>query len=429
MPKVSIIIPVYNASKTIERCISSVIYQDYKDFEIIAVDDGSKDKTSKILDDLAKLDKRLKVIHKKNEGVSKARNVGIEASSGKYIQFIDADDYLPKNSTKILVRSMEDSKVDMVIGNFYRVVKDNVAVKSSISTNKILTLQQYAEEMMESPSDFYYGVLWNKLYKASIIKKNNLKMDESLSFCEDFIFNMEYLIHCKKIEPLQVPIYYYLKTEGSLVSQSVNFTNMVNTKVIVYSYYTQFFKNVLDEKQYAKDRIAIARFLIDGAKDDNAFSIMPSTKKLGEEKITTHFLDLDSHDIYLLSYYSNKLLDSHLQTIAYKYDLDLKDIKILYSIYLINKPTYNQILDLTGFGKISLTRRLEMLSFKKYIVINSKKQENHYTLGKNTKGIVKDFKIAGEDVNSILYENFNSKEKEDINDYLMRISKNIKKYL
>lgn len=430
MPKVSIIIPVYNASKAIERCIRSVLDEEYKDLEIIAIDDGSKDDSGKILDDLANKDNRLIVIHKENGGVSKARNTAFKYVKGEYIQFMDADDYIPKDSTKQLVKTIEESSADMVIGSFYRVVKDNVSIKSSISESKVLTLQEYAEEMMESPSDFYYGVLWNKLYKTSIIKDNDLKMDESLSFCEDFIFNMEYLIHCKNIAPLQIPIYYYIKTEGSLVTQSMSISKIYNMKTNVYTYYNEFFKNVLDPKQYSKDRIAIARFLIDGAKDDTSLPFMPGTVKLGEEGIVAHFIDKDNSDVVLLSYYLYKILDKHLLNIAYKYDLDLKDIKIMHAINLVDKANLKQIVDLSGLSKLTVSTRSEYLTFKDYLKLScDDNNETIFSLTDKCKDIINDLNIASKDIEATLYEDFSYEEINEIKTYVSKISSNLKKHL
>ncbi|MBR2595193.1 MAG: glycosyltransferase family 2 protein, partial [Solobacterium sp.] len=105
MPKVSVIIPVYNAEKNIERCADSVLNQEYRDLELIMVDDGSKDGTAAILDELAARDERVRVIHKPNGGVSETRNRALDMAAGKYVQFLDADDWIPADSTKLLVRT------------------------------------------------------------------------------------------------------------------------------------------------------------------------------------------------------------------------------------------------------------------------------------------------------------------------------------
>ena len=154
MTKVSVIVPVYNAEKAIERCIRSILDQEYQDIECIAVDDGSKDASGEILDRLAESDSRLKVIHKENGGVSKARNTALDVVNGEYVQFLDADDWIPTDSTKLLLRAMEENEADLAIGYFYRVVGENVAIQGSIDTTKALTLQEYAQFMMMGCRDW-----------------------------------------------------------------------------------------------------------------------------------------------------------------------------------------------------------------------------------------------------------------------------------
>ena len=133
-PIVSIIVPVYNAAKPLDRdktvlhrCIDSILNQEFRDFELIVVDDGSKDTSGKILDEYAKTDERINVIHKENSGVSNTRNLAIQNARGKYIQFLDADDWITTDATKSLVRTMEESKADLVIADFYRVVGENTS--------------------------------------------------------------------------------------------------------------------------------------------------------------------------------------------------------------------------------------------------------------------------------------------------------------
>ena len=216
MVRVSIIIPVYNAEKTVERCVGSVLNQEYRDLEVIVVDDGSKDHTPEILDAMAEKDERLRVMHVENGGVSKARNLGLSIMQGTYVQFLDADDYIPMESTKLLVRSMEESGSDLVIADFYRVVGENVARKGSIRSDSLLTLQEFASLMMESPSDFYYGVLWNKLYKAEIF--NTLRYADGKRY-ED-MFLLPYLIErCQKIACMGYQGYRHAQRAGSIMSQ------------------------------------------------------------------------------------------------------------------------------------------------------------------------------------------------------------------
>ena len=118
MEKISVIIPVYNVEKFIEQSIKSVLNQTYKNLEIILVDDGSTDSSGSICDEYSKKDKRIKVIHQDNKGLSGARNSGLDIATGKYIMFLDSDDYFENNSCEILYSEIEKKQADYVIGNY-----------------------------------------------------------------------------------------------------------------------------------------------------------------------------------------------------------------------------------------------------------------------------------------------------------------------
>ena len=117
-PIVSIIVPVYNAEKFLNRCVDSILGQEYKDFELILVDDGSRDMSGSICDAYAKTDERVVVIHKENSGVSDTRNQGIERAKGTYLQFVDSDDWLTPDATKLMVRAAENDYYQAKFGNF-----------------------------------------------------------------------------------------------------------------------------------------------------------------------------------------------------------------------------------------------------------------------------------------------------------------------
>ncbi|MBQ1322738.1 MAG: glycosyltransferase family 2 protein, partial [Erysipelotrichaceae bacterium] len=195
MSKVSIIVPVYNGEKVLKRCVESLLNQDHKDIEIILVDDGSKDSSFEIISEYAEKDERIVPIHKENSGVSSTRNLAISKAKGDYIQFVDVDDWLPFDSTKLLVRALEENDCDMAIGDFYRVVDETVSRKGSIKKGGVMSLVEYADKMLLTPADFYYGVLWNKLYKKQLIDAYQIRMDETISYSEDTIFNLQYLTH------------------------------------------------------------------------------------------------------------------------------------------------------------------------------------------------------------------------------------------
>ena len=273
--KVSIILPVYNKINCLERCVKSIISQRFKDFELIIVDDGSTDGSSTIIDNFASLDNRIRVVHKVNDGVSSARNIALDLAKGKYIQFVDSDDYITKDSTEILVNSIEKYNTDMVITHYYRVVKKYFSKKGDIKTRSVLNKLDFAEFMLKDPANYYYGVLWNKLFKTSIIRKYNLKMDEDLKWCEDFVFNMQYILHIKNIVAIPKPIYYYIKTDNSLVANSLNVPDIINMKFTIFEYYSNFYKELYDEKSYMLKIPNIYKFFIDFAKDH---FVMPINK-------------------------------------------------------------------------------------------------------------------------------------------------------
>lgn len=410
-PIVSIIVPVYNAAKplcenktVLHRCIDSILNQEYRDYELIVVDDGSKDESGKILDEYAAKDERINVIHKENSGVSNTRNLAIQNARGKYIQFLDADDWITTDATKSLVRTMEESKADLVIADFYRVVGENTSHKGRIDSDKVLTRDEFADYMIQNPADYYYGVLWNKLYKKSIIDTYHLKMDASLSWSEDFIFNLEYLLHVKHVAPLQLPIYYYVKTEGSLVSQSrFDIRNIVDMKLSVIKYYDNFYKSIYDEKEYTRKRPEILSFLVGFATDDSAISF--STKKLGEEIIPVAKLSDHKQDAILHNYYTTKLLERLLQRISTETGLSSNELIVIH--YLSCFPNSNVTKDMSLFTDINqflLVPLLEKLVFNEYVTrVKSSDFETSYSLTQKAKSITKQLNQLTQDFDSIRF--------------------------
>ncbi len=327
-PQVSIIVPVYNAEKYIGRCVESILGQEFRDFELILINDGSRDGSKEILDAFEARDKRVVVKHNPNQGVSATRNEGIAMARGEFIQFLDADDWLSPQATKLLVRTAADKNADLVIADFYRVVGDRIAPKGDIDTDEVMTVQEFGDYLMENPADFYYGVVWNKLYRTDIIRKYNLGMDPQVSFCEDFIFNLEYVTHCERIAALPVPVYYYVKTEGSLVTKSLNIKKITEAKKNVIRYYDDFFKKIHNEEDYKSRKADILMYLVEFARDDPASPLSMSTKKLGEESIPVYFLNGDDN-VFAYNYYENKLLARLSHATAQKTGLKDIDVRML----------------------------------------------------------------------------------------------------
>ncbi len=363
-PTVSIIVPVYNAEKTLRRCVDSILHQEYADFELLLVDDGSRDGSAALCDDFAREDGRVRVIHKENAGVSAARNDAMDLARGDYLQFLDSDDWITPEATKLLVRTAQAEGCDLVIADFYRVVGDRVSHKSGIEEDGVLTREAFAAYMMENPADFYYGVIWNKLYRRDIVERHRLRMDAGISWCEDFIFNLEYILHAETFAALRVPIYYYVKTKGSLASQSINIARTIRTKLRVFEYYDNFYRHVLDEKTYEKSRLQVYRFLLDAAGDGGVPpAILPGAKRLGDERGSVCRAAVDGEGVLPDLYRSRKLLDRYLETVAVQNDLTLEETRLLLCLsYAADVHTKKALADFAGLSHRGLSLTLQKLT-------------------------------------------------------------------
>ena len=362
-PAVSIIIPVYNAQNSLNRCIDSILRQSYTNFELILVDDGSQDSSGSICDDYAAMDNRIRVIHKSNSGVSDSRNTAIDHARSTYIQFVDADDWIAPEATGLLVTAATTHSCDMVISDFYRVIDNRIAHKGDIQDEGLLNRKEFASYMMEKPADFYYGVLWNKLYKKDLIEQHHLRMNSKISWAEDFMFNLEYISHTENIYVLRVPLYYYVRTKHSLSSQGANIAKTIQMKLTVFEYYNKFYKEVFDENDYEKRRLQVYRFMIDAASDGVVPpSLLPGSLKLGEERVhidPTLFENLGVlSDIYL----KKKSLEAAFQLTLFRYDLQLNEAWLLLYLNHNNKPcTRKELADFIGCSKRSLSIILQTL--------------------------------------------------------------------
>ena len=284
-PMVSIIVPIYNAEQYLRRCVDSILNQEYTNYELLLVNDGSTDASGDICEEYGDQDPRVIVIQKENTGVSDSRNRALDRARGKYLQFLDSDDWITPDATRLFVRAAEEYGCDMVISDFYRVVGERLSPKGDIEEEGVLTREEFAAHMMENPADFYYGVLWNKLYRRDIVEEHKLRMDTDISWCEDFMFNLEYIRYAKVFYALHAPIYYYVKRKGSLASQGINISKTVKMKLMMFEYYNNFYKHVLDEEDYEKNRLQVYHFLVDAAKDGFVFpASIPGNRKLGEER-------------------------------------------------------------------------------------------------------------------------------------------------
>ncbi len=385
MPVVSIIVPVYNAEKTLDRCVDSILKQTYRDFELILLDDGSTDASGEICDSYKEKDERVSVVHKENTGVSDTRNQGIAMAAGEYIQFLDSDDWITPEATSLFVHTAQDACCDMVISDFYRVIGERVSQKGAIEDDGLMDRAAYANSMMQKPADFYYGVLWNKLYRRSIIEEYHLRMDSEVSWCEDFMFNLEYVRHAERIYALKVPVYYYVKTKGSLVSQGMSMKSTIQMKRNVFTYYNSFYKEVFGEEEYEKRRLGVYRFLIDIAADGELPPIMFSSNyKLGDERTAVSEGVQKGEGFFFDVYREGKLQERLFDIVALKNELTTADVKLLY--YLSQSNGDCTMKETTGI--LDMTKKQVSLSIQKLLqkdLIALQEKEKSKEKGKKAK--------------------------------------------
>ena len=269
-------------------------------------------------------------VHKENTGVSDTRNQAIARARGTFLQFVDSDDWLTADATKLMVRAAEETGCDMVIADFYRVVGEMVSRKGDIDADQVIGREAFVGFMMENPADYYYGVLWNKLYRRSLVEAHGIRMDAKLSWCEDFLFNLEYVRYATTFYALRTPVYYYVKTKGSLVNQKISFARTVEMKLAMFECYNDFFKHVLDEDAYERKRLQVYHFLVDAAKDGFVFpATIPGTQKLGEERSQALQEVISEDGIIVEKYRDRKLLERYLESVALKYDMTLAELSLL----------------------------------------------------------------------------------------------------
>lgn len=219
---ISIIIPVYNAAEFLRTTVQSVLSQDYRDFEIILVDDGSTDKSGEICDNLAAEFNQISVVHKTNGGVSSARNTGIELARGEYLMFIDSDDEIDKWMLGDLVKEIEEKKADKVFCGFEEIHEDgtredhiaDLPPRKFLNRNVIIYTMIYTGCLSNS----YMNSVCGGMYKTSIIKQNNLRF-ECRPMGEDWLFNMKYCDLIQSAVYIDKPYYKYLRNKASATSR------------------------------------------------------------------------------------------------------------------------------------------------------------------------------------------------------------------
>ena len=226
MDKISIIIPVYNVEKYVEKCADSLFSQSYKNLELIFINDGSTDKSGELCHKIADTnpDEQIKiiVIDKENGGVSSARNCGLAIATGKYIMYVDPDDYCEPEYVEKLYRAIKDNECDMAECSYYiDYTPDNIKPFTLPFSEDVITdvygalfYEKATGRMNKLPA-----YLWLGIFKADVIKENDIRFDESVKYGEDFLFFVEYSRFCHKIAVVNEPLYHSVHRDGSSASR------------------------------------------------------------------------------------------------------------------------------------------------------------------------------------------------------------------
>lgn len=244
-PKVSVIVPVYKAEAYLHRCIDSLLIQSIQDFEILLIDDGSPDKSGKICDEYALKDKRIRIIHKENGGVSSARQCGIENALGEYTIHADPDDWVDSNMLEELYTKAKEDNADMVICDFFE-EKDNKQIYHKQKPSK-LDKQTVLKELFQQ----LHGSCCNKLIRRACYNKANVSFDLTLSFCEDLYYHASLLLSNITITYLPKAFYHYDQTinNNSIVRKYTHKT--FEYDIMLYNKFCNLLKNT-DAYKYAE---------------------------------------------------------------------------------------------------------------------------------------------------------------------------------
>ena len=259
---VSIIIPFYNAEKYIDKCMNSILQQEYKNIEIIFVNDGSIDNSLNKLKEYK--DNRIKIYSQNKKGVSAARNLGMEKANGKYIAFMDIDDELDSLYIKKFIESAEAEKVDVVICNYNEIYSDGSKKEILLPWKNIKIDKKTIEERLipqmisENENEMSIrGLVWRTFIKKKTIDDNKLRFIEGIQIAEDLLFVIQLYNRVNEIYVLRDCLYNYYKNSESTLNKYLD--NMIETNIIFHNYFVDVLKkeNLYNnnKKRYLKNKL------------------------------------------------------------------------------------------------------------------------------------------------------------------------------
>ncbi|MEY2192745.1 glycosyltransferase [Neobacillus sp. BF23-41] len=253
-PVISIIVPVYNVEKYLSKCLNSILNQSFSEFELILVNDGSLDNCGEICEEYSKFDERIKVIHKKNGGLSSARNTGINIALGKYIVFIDPDDQICEDYFTKLYSIAEQNQCDAVISG-YKTVPTNKVIYPNFKLNTVLTGKELILSSPNIHSNNDLCFVWRNIYKLKLIKEKNIRFNEQVFIGEDVIFNLEYFLESKRVYVMPESLYLYTVDNLESLMRAAYKPKLESSLVLQYKIRKQLSKKfgLLKYNHYKRD--------------------------------------------------------------------------------------------------------------------------------------------------------------------------------
>lgn len=285
-PLVTVVIPVYNISEYVAKCLESVVKQDYENLEIIVVDDGSTDESGKICDKFALKDSRVKVFHRKNQGLSEARNFGISKAQGKYVALVDGDDFVKKDFVKVMVNAAEKTGAGVVICGFDETVREEETLSGKKAAIKLLTEQENMEI-----------VAWNKLYRRELFEDIKYPAGEKY---EDSLTTYKILAKAEKVAYVPKSLYCYVKRPGSIMSEA-KLVERLSARQRAADEAVKYFRNEADLRQAAEIAVLTAKY---------AFMDAAAKKKLDKNY---YILNAEWIKKYKLEFKKNKFMTKKLK--------------------------------------------------------------------------------------------------------------------
>lgn len=234
-PKISIIIPIYNIERYLRQCIDSILAQTFTDYELLLIDDGSTDGCPTICDEYTEKDNRIRVFHKKNGGITSARNCGVDNANGEWIMHIDSDDWVEPTYVEELYNAAINNKADIAICGFYFAYEDGRLIREHPTlwdNNKEESLHRYISSV--------WTTTWGSIHKSSIYKDNGVRSPKNINFCEDFHLMTRLCYFANKIVSIDRPLLYYRQHPASYMHATA-FKKIQKEELIVYKEILEFY--------------------------------------------------------------------------------------------------------------------------------------------------------------------------------------------